>query len=81
MSEGPEWFRPKTFGLGSGPPIAWQGWAVLAGYAVIVTLAVLLLGHDSLATISVILSATAVLLVVCARTTRGGWHWRWGRKD
>ena len=24
------WFRHKTYGLGAGLPIAWQGWALLA---------------------------------------------------
>ena len=26
------WFAPKRFGYGAGLPIAWQGWALLAGY-------------------------------------------------
>ena len=28
MSDGPEWFAPKRYGYGSGPPISWQGWVV-----------------------------------------------------
>jgi hypothetical protein len=24
---------------------------------------------------------TAALMVICARTTRGGWRWRWGEDD
>ncbi|MEY4953243.1 MAG: hypothetical protein RL299_1667, partial [Pseudomonadota bacterium] len=25
------WFAPKRLGYGSGWPIAWQGWAMMAG--------------------------------------------------
>ena len=32
MSEGPEWFAPKRYGLGTGLPIRWQGWALLIGF-------------------------------------------------
>jgi hypothetical protein len=24
---------------------------------------------------------TIAFLVICARTTRGGWRWRWGDED
>lgn len=30
------WFAPKRYGYGSGLPIAWQGWALLAGLIVLV---------------------------------------------
>jgi len=26
------WFAPKQFGIGSGLPIAWQGWLMLAAH-------------------------------------------------
>jgi hypothetical protein len=26
------WFPLKRYGVGWGPPICWQGWAVLVGY-------------------------------------------------
>ena len=42
MSEGPEWFAPKRYGYGAGPPIAWQGWALTIGFiAVAVALGVM----------------------------------------
>lgn len=81
MSDGPEWFRPKTFGLGSGLPIAWQGWAVLGVYATVVVFAALAFGRHSLTTLAIILPATAILALICARTTRGGWRWRWNGED
>ena len=79
MSDGPEWFAPKRYGLGSGLPISWQGWAVLAAYIVTVTGAFFLFGERSPATAAVLCIATAVLIVISARTTRGGWRWRWGK--
>ena len=27
-----DWFAPKRYGYGTGLPIAWQGWALLAAY-------------------------------------------------
>jgi hypothetical protein len=30
------WFPAKKYGVGWGLPLAWQGWAVLIGYVVLV---------------------------------------------
>ena len=81
MSDGPGWFAPKRYGFGSGLPISWQGWLVLLVYLAIVLAALLLLGEKNPATIAVIVIATAVLLVITSKTTRGGWRWRWGKSD
>lgn len=79
MREGPEWFAPKKYGLGSGLPIAWQGWAVLIGYLILLLASTPLASRSILAHFSLVLVLTAVLMVICAKTTRGGWKWRWGR--
>ena len=81
MNDGPEWFAPKSHGLGSGLPIAWQGWAVLLIYTVVLIAAILLLRGKTYATLATTLIATAVLLLICAKTTKGGWRWRWGEKE
>jgi hypothetical protein len=81
MSDGPEWFAPKRYGFGSGLPIRWQGWVVLIVYAAIVTGAFFLFGERSAAAFATLIIATALLLVITARTTRGGWRWRWGRTE
>jgi hypothetical protein len=81
MTEGPEWFAAKRYGLGAGLPISWQGWAVLLGYLAVVFGSLFLLGERNPATYAVLIIATAVLLVITARTTRGGWRWRWGDSD
>jgi len=77
----PHWFAPKRYGYGSGLPIAWQGWAVGATYLTLVLIAVFVLQASVLAMLSIIVSATVILLLVSARTTRGGWRWRWGEDD
>ena len=81
MSEGPEWFAPRRYGIGAGLPIAWQGWAVLAAYAAIIGLALLLFRNKILIALSIVGPATVGLLVIIVRTTRGGWRWRWGEKE
>jgi hypothetical protein len=77
----PEWFAPKRYGYGAGLPISWQGWALTSAFLVLVGLAALLIRHSLVGYISVIAVLTAAFIVICARTTRGGWRWRWGEKD
>ncbi len=72
------WFAPKRYGYGAGLPIAWQGWLLAAGYGLAVLVAVLVADRSPLACLSIIISATALLLIFSARRTRGGWRWRWG---
>jgi hypothetical protein len=31
--------------------------------------------------VAILVPLTAALLVITARTTRGGWRWRWGKDD
>lgn len=81
MSDRPEWFAPKRYGLGAGTPIAWQGWAVLAAFGLVVGAAILLFGLRNLLAMAIILPAIVALLIVMGRTTRGGWRWRWGERD
>ncbi len=77
MSDGPEWFAPKLVGFGAGLPISWQGWAVVLAYVAIVVAAVKLLGGNVLAVLAIVVPATALLILISAKTTRGGWRWRW----
>lgn len=81
MSEGPEWFAPKRYGYGSGLPISWQGWALTIAYGVILIAAALRFRASALQSIAIFIPLTVVFCVICARTTRGGWRWRWGDPD
>jgi len=75
------WFAPKRYGYGTGLPISRQGWAALIGYIALVALAGFLIPYSLLAYIIIVLAATAAFILLCARKTRGGWRWRWGKRD
>ena len=81
MTDGPEWFAPKRYGYGAGVPIAWQGWVVLVLYLTVVIGAVQLFQRKPLVVGAIMIPATLLLVLVAAKTTRGGWRWRWGKKD
>jgi hypothetical protein len=81
VSGRPEWFMPKRYGYGSGLPISWQGWAIIIGYVALVLAASLVLKRRPLQLLAFAVPLTLVLVVICARTTRGGWRWRWGKDD
>ena len=73
------WFAPKRFGYGTGLPVAWQGWAVLAVFFGALMLVVTELTGPARGV--GILVAVICLGVVAAFKTKGGWHLRWGRRD
>ena len=77
----PEWFAPKRHGLGAGLPCSWQGWAILTAFMAVVVGVSIAFEDKPLVILSIILPMTLLLLVVTARTTRGGWRWRWGDRD
>ena len=81
MSNGPEWFAPKRYGYGSSLPISWQGWAIMLGFVSIAFGAAFLFATKPLVLAAILVPLTAALLVITARTTRGGWRWRWGEED
>lgn len=72
--DGRPWFRPKNRGYGSGLPVAWQGWALLAAHvALIAGVSMLLQGRPAVMSIFVILAAVAPLPLYRAKT-EGGWR-------
>jgi hypothetical protein len=81
VDDGPEWFAPKRYGYGTGLPITWQGWVLTLGFVAIAILLSTRLAHRPIQLAAVLVPITTVFLVVCARTTRGGWRWRWGDED
>jgi hypothetical protein len=81
MDEGPEWFAPKRFGFGSGLPIAWQGWAILLGFIAISAVLAVTLADRPIALVAILIPLGVSFMVISARTTRGGWRWRWGKED
>ena len=80
MSDGPEWFAPKRYGYGAAVPISWQGWAITLAYVAIVGAAAFRFRDNPLVFVAILVPVTAVFVTIAARTTRGGWSWRWGGK-
>jgi hypothetical protein len=72
LFDGRPWFRPKKRGYGTGLPIAWQGWALLAAHVALIT-GVSMLLHDRpvMMTAFVILAALAPLPLYRAKTEGG----------
>ena len=81
MTEGPAWFAPKRYGYGASLPTSWQGWVVLIAYLAVVLGAAFAFGDRPIVLLAIVVPATALLIVVASRTTRGGWRWRWGGND
>ncbi len=76
-----EWFAPKRYGYGSGLPISWQGWLVMIAYLILVIGAAIFVSEKPIIFFGILVPATLGLIIVTARTTRGGWRWRWGDKS
>jgi hypothetical protein len=81
MSDGPDWFAPKRYGYGAGLPISWQGWALTLGFVLLNMVLVFALAARPVQLIAAIVPLSAAFIVITARTTRGGWRWRWGEED
>ena len=80
MSDEPEWFAPKRYGIGA-TPITWQGWALTLGFVAIAILVATKLAHRPLQMIGILAPLLTLFIVIIAKTTRGGWRWRWGKDD
>ena len=81
MNDRPEWFAPKRYGIGAGFPIAWQGWAVVVAFLAIVAGVAIVFGDRPVIALAIVLPAIGFLILITARTTRGGWRWRWDECD
>lgn len=79
------WFAAKRFGFGAGMPIAWQGWALIAAWLVLLAGVGLLDRSGSGATrtagFAILIAGTATFIVLVAKRTEGGPRWGWGKQD
>ena len=75
-----DWFAAKKLGYGAGLPIAWQGWALMAGYFVLMLGFGLLAETGNIANMIIgftgIAIVTILFLIAVKKRTRGGWRWR-----
>ena len=76
------WFPAKRFGWGWGLPTTWQGWAVLLGYFVLLTVVRLAFAPDKsfIAFLAGVLGLTIALVGICLFKGEPP-RWRWGRDD
>ena len=81
MSDEPEWFSPKRYGIGASWPISWQGWALVAFYLVMLAAAGFIIPYSWIGYASIVIIVTVAFTIVASRTTRGGWRWRWGDEE
>lgn len=76
MDDDQIWFEPKRFGIGVGLPVRWQGWVLLAATVAAAKAASYISARWPMIATEVVIVASS--LIIAARHTRGGWHWRWG---
>lgn len=73
-----DWFAAKKHGRGSGFPVAWQGWAVVAAYVGIVAGLSLLLDPPSptgyALYVAGLVSSTVALMLIARARTPGRWR-------
>lgn len=78
--DGPEWFAPKRYGFGA-TPVTWQGWALTFGFVAITILLAMKFANRPIVLSAILVPLVVLFLVIGARTTKGGWRWRWGDED
>jgi hypothetical protein len=81
MSDGPEWFAAKRYGYGAGLPITWQGWLSTILFMAAAIAVGANFGDRPLVAVAILVPLTIVFMVIAARTTKGGWRWRWGEEN
>jgi uncharacterized membrane protein AbrB (regulator of aidB expression) len=73
------WFPAKRYGWGWGPPVKWQGWAVLIGsIAILVGGALRLMPTHPIAFLAFAVVIASLLTVICYITGEPP-QWRWGK--
>ncbi len=75
------WFAAKRYGIGSGRPIAWRGWAVSVLFFGAFTADMLLSPPKAPGRLWIAGILMVAYVVVAAAKTEGGWRWHWGGKD
>jgi hypothetical protein len=75
------WFPAKRYGWGWGLPSAWQGWVVLALYALLVAFGIALFPpHRELGSFLAYIVGLTVLLVAICWIKGEPPRWRWGNE-
>lgn len=75
------WFEPHRWGFGTGMPIAWQGWLMMAVQMAAAGWGVIHFADNEHAQLATVLLVIVVPLPLMIAKTRGGWRWRWGERE
>lgn len=78
MFDDKPWFRAKRYGLGSGLPIAWQGWVLVILHIGGILAMTFLTADSPKLMMAAVLTWAFLPLPLYAAKTQGGWKWRWG---
>jgi hypothetical protein len=76
------WFGARRYGFGWGPPVRWQGWAVLVVYFVLLFGGVYYFKaqRSASALLTYVVLLTAALVAIIFLTGERPLRWRWGGK-
>jgi hypothetical protein len=72
------WFPAKRYGWGWGLPVSWQGWVVLAAFALLIVVGILLFPptRDTVAFVIYVIALNVVLVAICyAKGEKPSWRW------
>ena len=74
------WFPAKQYGWGWGPPSGWQGWVVLAVFAVLLAASAIVFPPkaNAIAFLVCTLGLTVALVGICYAKGEPP-SWRWGK--
>ena len=73
------WFKRKLYGWGWYPS-TWEGWVVIAVWAIFFTLAMLNVDHEVFKNFLFIILSTVVLVVICYKKGEKP-RWQWGKRE
>jgi hypothetical protein len=72
------WFPAKRYGWGWGPPITWEGWAILGAYVALITVgAAVITKHSLVAFIAYAIVLSVLVAAICWWKGEPP-RWRWG---
>ncbi len=84
MSDEPKfWFPVKRYGWGWGPPVRWQGWAVLVMYLALVGGGIYYFDtrRAALEFFAYLVALTAAFVAIVALKGEKPVRWRWGKGE
>jgi hypothetical protein len=78
MTDDKTWFKARTYGWGWGMATTWQGWAVYAGYVLLLAISAIVFPPDrqlSCFLASLGFLSAALVLICMAKGEKPGWRW------